>query len=133
MDVRTLLILSGAISVAAAIVMAATWLRSRTYPGFGWWTLGIAAIAGGSAMFPLTAAAQSGLVLVIRNGLLLGGLLCIPHGLLVFRGREANGRWELACLGTFLALLAYFSQDLQGLNARIILFSLYAGVVSLVT
>jgi PAS domain S-box-containing protein len=133
MDFMTLLAVSGLLSVAAAIVMVASWARGKTYPGFGWWTLGISALAVGSLLFPLSANASSGWLVLLRNTALILGIACIPYGIQVFRGRRIPYRWVLAGAVGFFVPFAWLSFDPEAVNSRIVFFSLFFSALSFLT
>lgn len=133
MDFYTLLAVSGMLSVAAAIVMASTWKWQNTHAGFGWWTAGVAALALGSLLFPLSADAQSGWLVLARNVALVAGLAMIPFGVLQFRGRPLSPAWLIAGIAAFALPFASLSFDAAALNARILLFSVAVAMVSLLT
>jgi two-component system sensor histidine kinase/response regulator len=133
MDFFTLLAVSGLLSVAAAVVMASTWRWQKTHAGFGWWTAGIALLALGSLLFPLAPGATSGWPIVARNVALVGGLALIPFGMRMFRGRPLPLAWLLAGLATFVVPFAWLSFDAAAVNTRIVLFSFFIGLLSLLT
>jgi PAS domain S-box-containing protein len=133
MDFQTLLAVSGMLSVAAAIVMVATWARQSTQAGFGWWTAGIAGLAVGSLLFPLSASAASGWLVLLRNVALIVGLACIPYGIEVFRGRHPPRAWLLAGVASFVVPFAWLSFAPAAVNARVVLFSLFVSVIAFLT
>jgi PAS domain S-box-containing protein len=133
MDFMTLLAVSGLLSFAAAIVMVASWSRRRTYPGFGWWSVGISALAVGSLLFPLSADASSGWLVLLRNTALILGLACIPYGIQVFRGKRVGHGWVLAGIVGFIVPFGWLSFDPAAVNARIVFFSFFVSALSFVT
>ena len=133
MDFQTLLAVSGMLSVAAAIVMVTTWARQTTQAGFGWWTAGIAGLAVGSLLFPLSASVASGWLVLLRNAALIFGLACIPYGIAVFRARQPRRAWLVAGVASFVVPFAWLSFDPAAVNARIVLFSLYVSLIGFFT
>ena len=133
MDFYTLLAVSGMLSVAAALVMAATWRWQKTHAGFGWWTAGVATLALGSLLFPISADVTHGWLVLLRNVALIAGLAFIPFGMRIFRGRPLHPAWLVAGLAAFTVPFAWLSFEPGTLNARILLFSFAAGFVALLT
>ena len=92
MDIKTLMITTAALSLAAGVVMLILLRTQRTYPGFGWWAFGIVSIALGTIMFGVRGAHTGWLLLLGSNSLLVLGYLLVYNCMLVFRGRSQH-RW----------------------------------------
>lgn len=109
-------------------------LRTRkTYPGFGFWTAGIACLALGAGMLIPEALPRVWFVAVSRNGLLLGGLWLLLRGVLIFRQFNVGYRWDLLFALSFLLVFGYYSLDPAQLNARIVIYCTLAGMLSFTT
>ena len=127
MDTSVLLTANALLSSAAAIVMFVALRTRKTYPGFGFWTAGVACLALGAALLVPGALPSTWAVRVGRNAVLVSGYALILRGLIVFRG-ERVGWWLEALLATaFLALFGWFSIDPADLGARIVIYSVFAG------
>lgn len=133
MDTATLLGTNALLSSAATLIMFVVFRTRKTYPGFGFWTAGIACLALGAAMLVPAALPQTWIVRVARNAFLLGGLLLVLRGMLIFRGLKVSYRWDGLFAVAFLAVFGYFSLDPAQLDARIIVYSVLACVLSLAT
>lgn len=136
MDTAILLTTNAPLSSSAAAIIMFVVLRTRkTYPGFALWTGGIACLALGAAALVPDVLPPGWATRVLRNAMLLGGLLLILRGMLVFRGQVVSYRLELAFALVFLALFGYYSMDPAQLPARIFIFiyCLFAAVLSLAT
>ena len=133
MDTATLLSTNALLSSAAALIMLVVLRTRKTYPGFGFWTAGIACLAVGAAMLIPGALPKVWLVAVLRNGLLLGGLLLLLRGMLIFRGLSISYRWDLLFAFSFLLVFGYYSLDPAQLDARILIYCALAGVLSFTT
>lgn len=133
MDTATLLSTNALLSSAAALIMLVVQRTRKTYPGFGFWTSGIACIALGAAMLIPGALPKVWFVAVLRNGLLLGGLLLLLRGMLIFRGLSVSYRWDLWFALSFLLVFGYFSLDPDQLNTRIVIYCTLAGILSFST
>ena len=72
-------------------------------------------------------------VAVIRNGMLLGGLLLLLRGMLIFRGMRVSYRWDLLFALCFLLVFGYYSQEPAQLNTRIVIYCTLAGTLSFTT
>lgn len=127
------MITTAALSFSASVVMFILLRTHRTYPGFGWWTLGIALTALGSSAVGLRAAYPSWPSLLFAALLLVAGYLMILRGMCVFQGRPLRPRVEWAVMLSFLLVFAYYCMDAEQAGARIVVFSLYAGVLNLAT
>jgi PAS domain S-box-containing protein len=133
MDTTTLLSTNALLSSAAALTMLVVQRTRRTYPGFGCWTIGIACLALGAAMLVPGALPKIWLVAVLRNGMLLGGLLLMLRGMLLFRGLNVSYRWDVLFALAFLVVFGHYSLDPNRLDARIIIYCTLAGILSLTT
>ena len=133
MDTATLLSTNALLSSAAALVMFVVLRTRKTYPGFGFWTAGVACLALGAAMLVPGALPQAWIVRVLRNATLLGGLLLLLHGMLLFRGLQVNYRWEGLFALLFFIVFGYYSLDPAQLDARIVIYCALAGVLSITT
>ncbi|MCK6374269.1 MAG: ATP-binding protein [Zoogloea sp.] len=133
MDTATLLSTNALLSAAAALVMFVAWRTRKTYPGFGFWTAGVACLALGAAMLVPGVLPPVWYVAVMRNGLLLGGLVLLLRGMVIFRGLRVSYRWEALLALGFLCVFGYFSLDPARLDTRIAIYCTLAGALSLTT
>jgi PAS domain S-box-containing protein len=133
MDTSTLLTTNALLSSAAALVMLVVFRTRKTYPGFEFWTVGVACLALGAAMLVPNALPQSWAIRVLRNGMLLGGYLLILRGMLIFRGERVGWWLELMCSLSFFAVFGYYSLDPRDLDARIVIYCTLAAALSLAT
>jgi PAS domain S-box-containing protein len=109
-------------------------LRTRkTYPGFGFWTAGIACLALGAALLIPDVLPSNWAARMSRNGLLLAGHVLILRGMLLFRGMRVGWALEALIALAFLLPFAYFSLDGRQLAARIVYYCLCSGALSLAT
>jgi len=131
METAFLLSTNALLSLAAAFVMLVVLRTRKTYPGFGFWTAGVACLAVGAAMLVPGVLPSSWIVRVVRNAMLLGGLMLLLRGMLVFRGVQVSYRWEVLFALGFLAVFGYFSLDPAQLDARILIYSALAGALGL--
>ena len=133
MDTATLLSTNALLSSAAALIMLVVLRTRKTYPGFGFWTAAIASMALATAMLVPDALPQTWWVRVLRNALLVGGQVLVLRGMLVFRGVTLSYRWEAAFALVFLLVFGYYSIDPAQINARIVIYGVLAGSLSLAT
>lgn len=133
MDTTTLLSTNALLSSAAALIMLVVLRTRKTYPGFGFWTVSIAFLALGAAMLIPGALPKNWFVAVLRNGFLLGGLLLLLRGVLLFRGLRVSYRWDALFAITFFIVFGYYSLDTTQLNTRIVIYCALAGILSITT
>ncbi|WP_232540250.1 PAS domain-containing hybrid sensor histidine kinase/response regulator [Azohydromonas aeria] len=133
MDTSILLTTNALLSAAAAIVMLVVSRTRKTYPGFGFWTAGVAGLALGAAMLVPGALPSTWAVRVLRNAMLLGGLLLILRGMLVFRGHRVGAGLEAGLGAVFLVVFGYYSLDPAHLDQRIVVYGVMAAALSLGT
>lgn len=133
MDATTLLTTNALLSSAAAGVMAVVLRTRKTYPGFGFWTAGIACLALGAGMLVPGVLPSNWLVRLARNGILLSGHLLLLRGMLEFRGLRVGAGLEVGVGLLFLLSFAHLSQDAGQLAARIVVYCLFSGTLSLAT
>jgi PAS domain S-box-containing protein len=133
MDTTTLLSTNALLSSASALIMFVVLRTRKTYPGFGFWTVGIACLALGAAMLVPRVLPQVWFVPVLRNGMLLGGLLLLLRGMLVFRGLSVSYRWDAVFAFSFLLVFGYYSLDPAQLDTRIVIYCTLAAILSFAT
>src|SRR5574343_68469 len=133
MDTATLLSTNAMLASAAALIMFVVLRTRKTYPGFGFWTAGVACLALGAAMLVPGALPAVWIVRVLRNALLLAGLLLLLRGMLIFRGFQISYRWDGLFALAFLVVFGYYRLDPAHLNARIVIYCALAGMLSLTT
>ncbi|MBK1613567.1 hybrid sensor histidine kinase/response regulator [Rubrivivax gelatinosus] len=133
MDAATLLTTNALLSSAAAVVMGVVLRTRKTYPGFGFWTAGIACLALGAALLIPDVLPSNWGARVARNGLLLAGHALILRGMLVFRGMRVGAAPEAVLAAVFLASFGYFSLEASQLPARIVSYCLLSATLSLAT
>jgi diguanylate cyclase (GGDEF)-like protein len=133
MDIKTLLVIGIAILLAAFMAMLVVLSTRKTYPGFGWWSLGLACEVLGTAFYILRPQASSWSTGLLTSGLFVASLVLISRGTLVFRARKFSFRLEVGLLLSYLVLYGFFSFTYLDANARIAVYSLYLGIGSLLT
>lgn len=133
MDTTTLLSTNALLSSGAALIMLVVLRTRKTYPGFGFWTVGVACLALGAAMLIPEVLPKIWYVAVLRNGLLLGGLLLLLRGVLVFREVRVGYHWDALFALAFLLVFGYYSLEPSQLNARITIYCMLAGILSFTT
>lgn len=133
MDAATLLTTNALLSCASAGVMAVVLRTRKTYPGFGFWVAAVACLALGAAMLVPGVLPSIWIVRLARNGVLLAGYLLLLRGMLAFRGIRV-GAWLEGGVGLlFLLPFAYLSLDAGQLAARIVVYCLFSGALSVAT
>ncbi len=133
MDTTTLLGTNALLSSAAALVMFVALRTRKTYAGFGFWTAGVACLALGAALLIPGVLPQAWIVRVVRNAFLLGGLHLLLRGMLLFRGCRVSYRWDALLAIVFLLVFGYYSVDPAQLDARIVIYCVFAAFLSLAT
>ena len=133
MDTPVLLTTGALLSTAAALVMLVAWLTRKTYPGFGFWVGGVLCLAVGAAMLIPGALPSNWLIRLARNAMLVGGLMLIFHGLLVFRQSRLSRRLEAVFFLSFLVVFGYWSVDASSIDARIAVYSIYTALICFAT
>jgi PAS domain S-box-containing protein len=133
MDTSILLSTNALLSSAAALVLFVVLRTRKTYPGFGFWTVGVACLAVGAAMLVPGALPQAWWVRVLRNAMLLAGLLLVLRGMLLFRGLHVSYRWDGLLAALFLVVFGYFSLDAAQVSIRIAIYCGIAGALCLAT
>jgi len=133
MDIKTLLVIGTAIGFAASVAMFVVLWTRKTYPGFGWWTLGLACQVLGTVSFILRSREPGWFSMLVPSGLLVISLILISRGMLVFRERHIGYGLEAALVLSYLVLFAMASFAESDALARIAVYSFYLGIGSLLT
>ncbi|MFO1413349.1 MAG: PAS domain S-box protein [Burkholderiales bacterium] len=130
MDTSVLLTTNALLSSAAALLMFVALRTRKTYPGFEFWTAGVACLALGAAMLVPGALPPTWAIRLLRNAVLLSGYAFILRGLLLFRGVHVGVWLEASLAVAFLALFGWFNVNAADLGARIVVFSVFAAGLS---
>ena len=130
MDATTLLITNALLSSAAAAVMGVVQRTRKTYPGFGFWTAGIACLALGAALLVPGVLPPTWATRVGRNAVLIAGHLLLLRGMLVFRGWRVSPALEAGVGLLFLLPFGYLSVDGAQLGARIVCYCLFSAALN---
>lgn len=133
MDIKTLLVIGIAIVLTAFLAMLVVLRTGKTYPGFGWWSVGLACEVLGIGFYFLRPHVPSWISGLLTSGLFIASLVFISRGMLVFRERKFSFRLEVGLLLSYLVLYGFFSVVYADANARIAVYSLYLGIGSLLT
>src|SRR5687768_2487125 len=112
------------------MVMGVVLVTRRTYPGFGYWTAGIACLALGAALLVPGVLPPTWATRVGRNGVLMAGHLMLLRGMLVFRGWRVGPGLEAGVALAFLLPFGYLSLDGARLADRIVCYCLFAAAVN---
>lgn len=102
-DAVTMLLMTQAIALVAALVLAAEW-RLAKVRSLAWWSAGFATIVVGSGMSVLRTVDSFLLYVWLANGLLVVAHLLFAKGAAAFAGRRLPGIW-LNVLLVWVALL----------------------------
>ncbi|MFN6994433.1 MAG: ATP-binding protein [Aquincola tertiaricarbonis] len=124
------MITNALLSSAAAMVMGVVLVTRKTYPGFGYWTAGIACLALGAALLVPGVLPPTWATRVGRNGVLMAGHLMLLRGMLVFRGWRVGPGLEAGVALAFLLPFGYLSLDGARLADRIVCYCLFAAAVN---
>ena len=134
LDARTLAITMTIGYFTLALVMLHTYHTRKTYPGFGFWTLGIASMALGVILSFNQQSLGGSYVLVPSNALALSALPLIYHGFALYcrlgrpRLRSAIN-WALVAVGW--AALTYFNLGESNYSYRAAIYSLLSAIILL--
>lgn len=133
MDATSLLITNALLSSAAAMVMGVVLYTRKTYPGFGFWTAGIACLALGAALLVPGVLPPTWATRVGRNAVLMAGHLLLLRGMLVFRGWQIGPGLEAGIALLFLLPFGYLSLDAGQLAGRIVCYCVFSAALSVAT
>jgi PAS domain S-box-containing protein len=133
MDIRTLAILLGITNVLQVIVLFLQYKANKTYHGIGWWVLGSASSALGFALLLLRDRISIELIsIIVTNALLILSAVFQYIGIMRFLDKQEN-RWiVIVILAVYLLSFSYFTYVRPDLNARSVLFSVIATMISFV-
>jgi len=120
LDLRTVILLTGVLSVLLALVMGMVYaIVPRTVQGVGYWVVAPLLVAASTALFGARGHAPALLTVVLANLLLLGGMLALLLGSRRFFGLPLrHGRW-LAVLAVTAVLLYGYSAVEDDFHARL--------------
>ena len=132
MDIRTVFQAQPFLGLLLMVILVYVWRTRKTYPGFGYAILQHIGITLGMQFVSLRGTIPLFVSALLGNGLFLAGMLLALQGIKTFlgRGRMHQGYWiAFVLLEIGVAWFLYVSPDL---NARLLLFFLFLGVISLV-
>ena len=129
LDVAKLLTTNALLSAAAALVMVVALCTRKTYPGFGFWTAGVAGLALGAALMVPNLAPLNAVTRTLRVAMLLGGMLMILRGMLRFRGHRVG--WWLEGLVALSFVTVFSTIDANDFSMRQVIYGGYVCLLSL--
>lgn len=124
LDIASVGLTAGLFDLACSACMVQVYYSRRTYPGFGWWALGMSVHSLGAILTMLRAIVGPFLGIVVGNLLLVASISLIYHGLRVFRGLKLDWWMPLLSLMPLAYGFIYFTHINPHLASRIILVSL---------
>jgi diguanylate cyclase (GGDEF)-like protein/hemerythrin-like metal-binding protein/PAS domain S-box-containing protein len=116
-DIRTLAIFLSLVNTLQVFALFVQYKMTRFYQGLGWWTLGTACWALGSAANYLRDDPVFGWAAIMTNNMLfVGGLVLIHFGYLRFFSKTEKRTWLVGLWITFTliaSILTFFHKDLS--------------------
>ena len=123
LDMRTLMFVSGIISMLICICMIYVYLRRKTYDGFRQWVLAYVSITTGMILLSLRNILPDFITIIMANACLLVFIMLITHGLTAFAGLRPRTWLYAAAIALYTAVVTVFTYIRPDLNMRIVLFS----------
>jgi signal transduction histidine kinase len=117
-----------AISFILSILMIFISHTRKTYPGFGLWTTGNAAIAVSFLLITLRGIIPDVFSIVIANAILLLSSLLYSEGILLFRGMSSRKILYLFLIVVLTTVQSYFTFVQNDTGVRIIISSIFLGI-----
>jgi signal transduction histidine kinase len=131
LDNRTLTVLAISVTLFLGFVGVLIWRAQRTYAGFGRWTAGNLSLGVGLLLLSLRSVLPDFVTVVGGNSLIIIASILLLEGSRQFR--ELRAPIWLTYVGGGLAILAlgYFDYVINSVSARIVVISLYLGMLQI--
>lgn len=132
LDLRTLSTVLMLITISLSILMIFIWRSSKTYPGFGSWTLANVSVAIGFLLLTGRGILPDFVTIVVANGFTFGSLLLTYAGTRKFLGFRSNRLFISGILILHTIAFIYFSYINKQVIPRILTISIFLAIVSYV-
>lgn len=126
MDMRTILLTSGSITVLLALILLYVYFTSKTYPGFRSWVVSLLLAGLGFCLISARALLPNLLTIMLGNALIYTGLILIIRGLITFSGGKQRDGLDITFLAVFIFSFVYLSEIAPSVKWRIVTFTLMA-------
>ena len=123
LDMRTVLIVCGLVSLSLTLPMVYASLRNKSFPGFHIWTVGFILSGVGVILTGCRGLIHDFFTIVASNALILANLSLISIGLMRFTGRTSRLLQEFLPMMIAVGLLSYFTWLSPDVNMRIVIVS----------
>lgn len=123
LDIRTISLLLGLVSMTLSLVMIYVKLTQRTYEGFACWTAAAVSLSVGMLFFNLRGICSDFLTVIVANFLVLSFFALVPYGLNCYLRRSVSDKWFILPFVLFFLSFPYFTYFNPSINARIVVFS----------
>ena len=130
LDIRTLQLVLGAVILTQGLCMASYRISRRTYPGFGWWTLGFLFVSAGLLLVGFRGVLPDIITIIIGNAFIYSALALYYIGFSHFLGIKKisfPAHLILALVLSFV-IVPLFTYILPSVNTRIVIISFTAAV-----
>jgi len=118
-DIRTLAVVVGLVSVLQVTALTTQYRLNRGLPGQGWWVLGTAAWTAGLVLNLLRDAPGLELLAIVGNNLFfVSGLALLHVGMQRFLGQRVQSKGLIAFCGVFTLIAFYFAYVTDSLAMR---------------
>jgi diguanylate cyclase (GGDEF)-like protein len=128
-DTRTAVFMLMGVCFILGISMNLVLLKRKTYPGFGWWTVGITSFAFAFIFLLLRNIIPDIFSIVLANILQVLASLLFLEGTRLFRGKEVRKIFIVLVLIVYTIFQSYFTFVDNQLSIRIIVISFLLGTM----
>lgn len=129
LDLRTLSFALALIAILLSLIMVFIWRNHKTYPGFGFWTIGNFVAAMGFLALFLRGAIPDFLSIVVGNTLVLASIIIHLQGVRKFREMSDLRFFSLSILLLNIVLFSYFTYLYDDIILRIVITSTLITIV----
>ena len=130
LDLRTLSFALALIAILLSLIMVFIWRNHKTYPGFGFWTIGNFVAAIGFSPLFLRGAVPDFLSIIVANTLILASIIIHLQGVRKFRELSDLKFFSFSILLFNIVLFSYFTYLYNDIIFRIVITSTLITVVS---
>lgn len=124
LDIRSLALMMGVVSMTLAVGMVYLQAYHKTYRGFAFWSVGAVCAAIGGILLCMRGYVPQLLSIVVANTLLVLFLTCVSLGAERFSGKKTTHWPDTIVLFLFIGGMLYFTYKIPGIEERIVLVSL---------
>ncbi len=125
LDIRTLSVVLGLVSMTMSLIMIYVKLTQKTYKGFVCWTIAAISLSAGMMLYSMRGVFSDFLTVILANLFVLLFFVLITYGLNFYLKRFVSCKWFLLLFSLYLLSFVYFTYFNPSIDSRIVVISIF--------